>query len=76
MIWEVYPNKKVQEVPLTDMAFANSDDFYNVAFVTKYDDESQDAVARDFIATTSQYIRENGGIKGEKGVRGLRQLCR
>jgi hypothetical protein len=68
MIWEIYHNKKVQEVPLTDMAFANRGDFYNVAFATKYDDESQDAIARDFIATTSQYIRENGGVKGEKGV--------
>ena len=57
-----------QEVPLTDMSFANRGDFYNVGFITKYDEESQDSIAKNFIMTTSQYIRENSGLKGEKGV--------
>jgi hypothetical protein len=68
MIWEIYPNKKIQEVPLTDMSFANRGAFNNVALVTKHDEESQDAIARDFIAVTSQYITENGGLKGERGA--------
>jgi hypothetical protein len=68
VIWEVYPNKKLQEVPLTDMSFANRGDFYNVAFVTRHEEESQDSIAKNFITTTSQYIRENSGLKGEKGV--------
>jgi len=68
VIWEVYPNKKVQEVPLTDMSFANRGNFYNVGFVAKYDEESLDSTAKDFIMTTSRYIRENSGLKSEKGV--------
>jgi FAD/FMN-containing dehydrogenase len=68
MIWEVYPNKKIQEVPLTGMSFANRGDFYNIGFVTKHDEESQDAVARDFIAATCQYIRERSGVKDESGT--------
>jgi FAD/FMN-containing dehydrogenase len=68
MIWEIYPNKKIQEVPLTDTSFASRGAFYNVVLVTKHDEESQDAIARDFIATTSQYIRENSGLKGERGA--------
>ncbi len=68
VIWEVYPNKKIQEVPLTDMSFANRGDFYNVGFVAKHGEESLDSIARNFIMTTSQYVRENGGLKGEKGV--------
>ena len=63
-----YPNKKIQEVPLTDMSFANRGDFYNVGFVAKHGEESLDSIARNFIMTTSQYVRENGGLKGEKGV--------
>jgi FAD/FMN-containing dehydrogenase len=68
MVWEIYPNKKVQEVPLTDMSFANRGDFYNIAFITKHDEEWQDSIATDFITSTSQYIREKSGVQSEKGV--------
>ena len=75
MIWEIYPNKKIQEVPLTATSFANRGAFYNVVLVTKHDEESQDAIARDFIATTSQYITENSGFERRERGRRLRQLC-
>ena len=68
VLWEMVPNRKLREVPLQAMAFANRGDYFNSGMLIKSRNQEQDAICREFLGTICRRIREEGGALNKKGV--------